>query len=60
MLKVTVSLSPDDTIRRAAEIMAERKVHRMVVLDAAGRLVGIVSPLDVLGAVRDGRLRLEG
>lgn len=59
MTKVTVALRPEDSIERAVEVMAERMIHRVVVVDGAGRLVGIVSPLDILKAVREGRLRLD-
>ncbi|MBS2018324.1 MAG: CBS domain-containing protein [Deltaproteobacteria bacterium] len=59
MTKVTVSLRASDSVLRAAQVMAEKKIHRLVVVDDGGRLVGIVSPLDILEAVRDGRLELR-
>lgn len=58
MTRITVALRPTDTILRAAEVMAEKMIHRVVVVDDDGRLVGIVSPLDILKAVHDGRLEL--
>jgi CBS domain-containing protein len=58
MTKITVALKPSDSIRRAVDVMAEKMIHRVVVVDDDGRLVGIVSPLDILAAVRAGRLEL--
>lgn len=60
MSSVPVTLRADDTIEASVKIMAERMIHRVVVLDSAGKLVGILSPLDVLRAVHQGRMRLEG
>lgn len=60
MSQVPVSLRPDDTVDAAVKVMAQRMIHRVVVLDPAGKLVGMLSPLDILRAIRDGRLRLEG
>jgi len=59
MTKVTVALRPEDSIARAVDVMAERMIHRVVVVDGAGRLVGILSPLDILKAVRERRLALD-
>ncbi|MBX3222215.1 MAG: CBS domain-containing protein [Labilithrix sp.] len=59
MTKVTVSLRAEDTVAAAASVMAERSIHRVLVLDDDEHVVGIVSPLDILKAIHDGRLRLE-
>lgn len=53
-----VSLRPSDTVATAVELMADRSIHRVVVLDDGGKLVGILAPLDVLKAVRGGALKL--
>lgn len=45
-----VTASPDEPLAHAAQRMAERKVHRLVVLDEHDRLIGIVTSLDVLKA----------
>lgn len=42
-------------LREAAATMAARRIHRLLVTDA-GRLVGILSALDVVRLVGDGRL----
>jgi CBS domain-containing protein len=43
------TLGVDAAISRAAGLMAYERVHRIVVTDAAGVPVGVVSSLDVLG-----------
>lgn len=60
MSSVTVSLRAEEPVAAAVRVMAERMIHRVVVLDEGGHLVGIVSPLDVLRAVHEGRLQLSG
>jgi CBS domain-containing protein len=46
-----VTVPATDPIRAAAQIMSRRRVHRVLVVDAAGKLLGIVSALDVVGLV---------
>lgn len=58
MTPLTVSLRADEPVTAAVALMADRSIHRVVVLDADDRVVGIVSPLDILKAIHDGRLRL--
>ena len=55
MTHVVFSVPPDATVETAAEYMARGEIHRLLVLDA-GRLIGIVSALDIAGAVADHRL----
>ena len=35
--------------------MAKRDIHRIIVLDAEGKLAGIVTPMDIVRALADGR-----
>ena len=42
-----ITIGPDNTVPDALRIMRERKVRRLPVLDAAGRLAGIVSENDL-------------
>lgn len=59
MSTAPVTLRPEDDVRKATDLMAERSIHRLVIVDAEGRVVGILSPLDILKAVHGGRLVLN-
>ena len=48
MTTVVVAVRPEDTVEHAAKLMYDRKVKRLPVTDANGRLVGIISRADVL------------
>lgn len=48
------TLGPDATAESAAELMRTKGIHRVLVTDD-GRLVGIVSALDIATAAADGR-----
>ena len=48
MTRPPVTIGPDDSVVAAARRMRERRVKRLPVVDQAGRLVGIVSRVDVL------------
>jgi CBS domain-containing protein len=48
MSKPPVTVSPDDTVSHAAQLMYDHRVKRLPVVDDAGRLSGIVSRTDVL------------
>ena len=49
MKKRVVSVSPDTPVDEIAEILVKKKIKRVPVIDA-GKLVGIVSRIDVLRA----------
>ncbi|MFL5384466.1 MAG: CBS domain-containing protein [Longimicrobiaceae bacterium] len=55
MSRRLVWIAPDATLRQAAAAMRSAGVHRLLVLDD-GRLAGLVTATDVMGAVADGRL----
>lgn len=55
MSRGLVWIAPDASLREAAAAMRAEGVHRLLVLER-GRLVGLVTATDVLGAVADGRL----
>jgi CBS domain-containing protein len=55
MSRRLVWIAPDATLREAAAAMRSAGVHRLLVLDD-GRLAGLVTATDVMGAVADGRL----
>jgi CBS-domain-containing membrane protein len=48
MTQPAVTAAPEDTVEHAARLMYLRKVKRLPVTDAEGRLVGIISRADVL------------
>jgi CBS domain-containing protein len=47
MTPLVFSLTPDDSIGQAAALMAYEGVHRVVVVDKSGYVVGLVSSLDI-------------
>ena len=48
MTSPAVTVSPDDTLERAARLMYTRKVKRLPVVDENGHLVGIIGRADLL------------
>ena len=48
MTDPAVTVEPDDPVEHAARLMYARRVKRLPVTDAAGRLVGIIGRADVL------------
>src|SRR3954471_6897092 len=48
MTRSVVTVTPETTIREAANIMLQRHVSALPVLDCAGKLVGIVSEGDFI------------
>lgn len=51
-----VAVEADLSLQEAAATMAARRIHRLIVTDG-GRLAGIVSALDIVRLVGEGRLR---
>jgi CBS domain-containing protein len=48
MMPEVLAVAPDDPLERAVELMAFEGVHRVLVMDSAKRLLGILTSLDVL------------
>lgn len=48
-----LTITPDETLQRVAQLMTEHGTSHLVVVDAARRPVGIVSTLDVAAALCD-------
>jgi CBS domain-containing protein len=48
MTAAVIAVRPEDTVEHAAKLMYDRRVKRLPVTDANGRLVGIISRADVL------------
>lgn len=52
MKKGCITISPDATVEEAAEIFCKMRIHRLPVVED-GRLIGIITPTDLLRIVRD-------
>ena len=48
MTRLTVTITPEDTVEQAARLMYHLRVKRLPVVDPGGQLVGIVSRSDLL------------
>jgi CBS domain-containing protein len=48
MTSPAVTVSPDDTVEHAAQLMYSRKLKRLPVVNAGGQLAGIISRTDIL------------
>lgn len=55
MSRTPVSVNPDDPIGEVARLLVERNIHRVPVV-ADGRLEGIVTSLDLVDLIAQGRL----
>ncbi|WP_250122308.1 CBS domain-containing protein [Chroococcidiopsis sp. CCMEE 29] len=51
MSRDPITISPDKTVREAAQLMHERGVHRLPVLDTAGYVIGILTRGDIVRAM---------
>jgi CBS domain-containing protein len=55
-----ISVRPEDSVAAAAEVISRRRIGAVVVLDEAGRLVGILSERDVVrGLTQHGAALLD-
>ncbi|MCQ2071192.1 MAG: CBS domain-containing protein [archaeon] len=52
MKKNCISISPDTPVEEAARIFAEKRIHRLPVVDGE-KLVGIITPTDILKLIRE-------
>lgn len=48
MSKDILTIAPEKSLRKAAQMMNERKVPRLMVVDAAGNLIGILTRGDIV------------
>jgi len=53
MTASVVSLPPTSSVQEAAQIMVQARVHRILVVDDGGELVGLVSSSDIVQAVSE-------
>lgn len=54
MTRVLYAVRPTDSIMAAVRLMATENIHRVVVVDGAGLLSGIVTSMDVMRALARG------
>lgn len=59
MTPVLLAVRDSDPVSFAVRRLVETGVHRLIVVDAAGAPVGILTPMDVLRATHRGRLAPE-
>jgi CBS-domain-containing membrane protein len=57
MTPALIAVGPDEPIDEVVALMVAHAMRRVLVLDDAGRLVGIITPIDVLRALSEGRLQ---
>ena len=48
LIKDTLTLSPEDTLEKAVELTARRKLGCIPIVDSAAKVVGITTPLDMM------------
>ncbi len=53
MTRVLYAVKPSDPLMAAVRLMASEKIHRVLVTDEHGHLVGLVSTMDVLRALAE-------
>jgi CBS domain-containing protein len=51
MSSPVVTVGPDDAVRRCMELMTERRIRHLPVVDASGAMVGMISIGDLVRAV---------
>jgi CBS domain-containing protein len=51
MSREAITISPDKPLKEAAQVMHERSVRRLPVLDAAGHVIGILTRGDIIRAM---------
>lgn len=54
MSRRVFAVDPEESVRAAARLMAALQIHRVLVLEQ-GKLVGLLSSMDLVRAVADGR-----
>jgi len=53
MTHSTVTVQPDSTLVAAAAAMIHNQVHRLAITDPAGKLLGIISTMDIIRALAE-------
>ena len=53
MTRDPISVSPDTTIREAVALVVDKRIGALPVVDTSGKLVGMISAIDLLRAFQD-------
>jgi predicted transcriptional regulator len=56
MTRLLFAVRPGDPLMLAVQLMVDESIHRVVVVHEAGGVCGIVAPIDVLRALREGKV----
>ena len=56
MITNLVTVLPEDSLEHLAKTLFEKKIHRVLVCDEGGGLLGIVSTLDLVGLIAKGEV----
>lgn len=59
MTPLLLTARTGDPLKSAVRRMVDLSIHRLVVVDDRGELVGILTPMDVLRALLDGRIQSD-
>lgn len=59
MTPLLLTARTGDPLKSAVRRMVDMSIHRLVVVDDRGELVGILTPMDVLRALLDGRIQSD-
>ncbi|MFO0757468.1 MAG: CBS domain-containing protein [Byssovorax sp.] len=55
MTKIVYAVRPGDAAMAAARLMVKENIHRAIVVDEQGKLAGLVTPMDILKAIVEGK-----
>lgn len=50
-----ITVKPDELLRNAAQLMHEKNIHRLPVLDSTGKVIGILTRGDIIRAMAAGK-----
>ncbi len=54
MSEMVYAVRPEDSVMLAVRLMAERVIHRVIVVNDSGELQGVLTAMDVLTALAEG------
>jgi predicted transcriptional regulator len=60
MTPIVFAVKASDPLKTAIALMVAEGVHRLMVIDDEGKVIGILTPMDVLKAIDAGKLPVAG